>query len=114
MNSILAKLLEVDGVTGAVLLSQDGLPILTANLESDEAETIGALATALLAHLRSATTRLAGGDLHGVRLACTDGAIDVRSLDELILLVVQDASFDQPTFDHVLPQVTAECLEFAL
>lgn len=114
MQSLLNPLLEVDGVVGALLLSQDGLPVASANLDLDDAETIGALATALLVHLRSATLRLAGGDLQGVRLDCDDGAIDIRSIKDLLLLVFQDPVVDVVTLETVLPEINARCLEYAV
>jgi predicted regulator of Ras-like GTPase activity (Roadblock/LC7/MglB family) len=114
MTSLLDPLLEVNGVVGALLLSQDGLPVASANLDFDEAETVGALATALVAHMRGAAVRLAGGELQGVRLACDDGTIDLRTLQDLMLVVFEEPEVDTATLGVVLPEVQARCLEFAL
>jgi predicted regulator of Ras-like GTPase activity (Roadblock/LC7/MglB family) len=114
METALMRLLEVDGVLGALLLSQDGLPVASANLDNEEAETVGALATAMLASLRSTTDRLAAGDLQAARLTLEGCCIDIRIVQDLLLLLFHTADVDEATLTAVLPAVTEECLEFAL
>jgi predicted regulator of Ras-like GTPase activity (Roadblock/LC7/MglB family) len=114
MDTTLMRLLEVDGVLGALLLSQDGLPVATANLDNEEAETVGALATAMLASLRQTTDRLAVGDLQGARLTLDGGCIDIRAIQDLLLLLFHEADADQATLAALLPEVAEECREFAM
>jgi predicted regulator of Ras-like GTPase activity (Roadblock/LC7/MglB family) len=111
---MLSRLLEVDGVLAALLLSQDGLPVATANLDEDEAEMIGALMTATVASMRATTDRLASGDLLAARLATGHGLIDIYIVQELFLLILSESEVDRPTLDIVLADVTADCLELAL
>lgn len=114
MDTALMRLLEVDGVLGALLLSDDGLPIASANLEEDEAETVGALVTAMLANLRATTDRLAVGDLQSTRLTLDGGCIDVQHIQDLLLLLFHTPDADEATLAEILPAVRDECQAFAL
>ncbi len=114
MDDMLMRLLEVDGVLAALLLSQDGLPVASANLDDDEAEMIGALATAMVASMRATTDRLASGDLLAARLATDTGLIDIYVVQELLLLLLSEPEVDRQTLDGVLAEVTAQFLELAL
>jgi predicted regulator of Ras-like GTPase activity (Roadblock/LC7/MglB family) len=114
METTLMRLLEVDGVLGALLLSHDGLPVASANLAEDEAETVGALATAMLANLRATTDRLAVGDLTGTRLTMDGGCIDIRLIQDLLLMVFHTRDVDETTLATVMPEVTDACLELAI
>lgn len=105
------RLLEVEGVLGVLLLSDDGLPVASANLEFGEAETVGALATAMLASLYSMTRRLSAGDLVSVQLTLGEGLIEVQVVESLLLLVFREPEIDQPMLGTILPDVIAECRE---
>jgi predicted regulator of Ras-like GTPase activity (Roadblock/LC7/MglB family) len=91
VDETLMRLLEVEGVLGALLLSDNGLSVASANLEYGEAETVGALATAMLASLYSMTKRLVAGDLYSVQLTLGAGVIDVQVIEDLLLLVFREA-----------------------
>lgn len=113
MDEMLLHLLEVDGVLAALLLSEDGLPVASANFDNDEAETMGALTTAMLASMRATTDRLAVGDLSGASLTTDIGIIDVHTIHDLLLLIFREIDTDQITLAALLADVKEECLAFA-
>jgi predicted regulator of Ras-like GTPase activity (Roadblock/LC7/MglB family) len=114
VEETLMHLLEVDGVLGALLLSEDGLPVASANLETDESETVGALATAMLAGLRGNTDRLGVGEIDALSIATSEGQIDLHVIRNLVLLLFREERVDEPTLATVLDEVTEECVAFAV
>lgn len=109
MDKALFRLLEVDGVLGVLLLSQDGLPVASANIEGEEAETTGALVSAMIATMRSTTHRLSVGDLAAARLTTEEGCLNIQILPELLLMIAHEHQIDQTTLDELLPAVTDQC-----
>ena len=114
MEVTLLRLLEVEGVLGVLLLSMDGLPVAAANLDDDDAETVSALATAMLTTVRGTTDRLAIGDLTGASVTTQDGRIEFFLVGDMILVVFEDSDLDRPTLEACIPNVIEECLAFAL
>ena len=114
VEEMLHRLLEVDGVLAASLLSHDGLPVASANLDDDEADTVGALLTAMVASMRATTDRLGVGDLLSTRLTTDSGLIEVFIMQELLLLLITEPNVDRVTLETLLSDVTAHFLEFAL
>jgi predicted regulator of Ras-like GTPase activity (Roadblock/LC7/MglB family) len=114
VEAILQHLLEVDGVLGALLLSNDGLPVASVNLDEDEAETVSALVTAMVAGMRTTSDRLGVGDVQEARLTTEIGVIEIHNVQNLLLLVFSETSVDHATLGHVLSDVKADCVAFAL
>ena len=114
MEDMLYRILEVDGVLAGLLLSQDGLSVASANLDEDEADLIGALATAMVASMRATTDRLAVGNLRAARLATDVGLLDIYLVHDLILLLLCEAEVDRPTLETLLEEATAEWMELAV
>lgn len=113
MEETLQQLLEVEGVLGVVLVSQDGLPIAAINMDETEAETVGALTSAMIGGVRSTTDRLAFGDLEVTQLRTGIGCLRVHSAGELLLLILHEHEVDQHTLDSTVPHVVEHCREFA-
>jgi hypothetical protein len=111
MEETLFRLLEVDGVLGVLLLSHDGLLVASSNMEADEAEMVGALATAMIASMRATTERLAIGTLRQAELETELGRVRITILPELLLLLLLDHEVDRLTLEATMPEITNACLE---
>lgn len=86
METILERLIELQDVTGAVLVGKDGL-IVTGTLHSEDEEVIGAMSAAAFGSISSFVSQMSSGDIRHVTLETQSSVIHFEEVGDLILIV---------------------------
>ena len=87
METILQRLTDLDDVSGAILVSKDGL-IVTGTLHSEEEEIIGAMSAAAFGSITSFINQINHGAMHHVIIEMQNGIIQFEEVGDLILIVI--------------------------
>jgi predicted regulator of Ras-like GTPase activity (Roadblock/LC7/MglB family) len=86
VDTILQRLFEIDGVTGAILVGKDGL-VVASTLEGEEEEFLGAMAAACY----DASTRYIGqlgmGEVRHFIFETPGGTIQIADAGDLLIVV---------------------------
>ncbi|HEU5349465.1 MAG TPA: roadblock/LC7 domain-containing protein [Ktedonobacterales bacterium] len=86
METILQRLMAIDGVTGALLVGKDGLVVASAMNAEDE-EMIGAMAAAAYDASGRYIEQLDVGDIRHALFETTRGVVQVSDCGDLLLVV---------------------------
>lgn len=101
METILQRLMEIDGVTGALLVGKDGL-VIASTMEGEDEEFLSAMAAACY----DATTRYIGqlgmGDIRHAMFETPGGLIQVTDGGDVLIVV-------RSTLQSNLGRVRMEC-----
>jgi uncharacterized protein len=86
LETILQRLLAIDGVTGAVLTGKDGL-VVASTLEGEEEELLGAMAAAAYDAAGRYIEQLGGGDIRHATFETPSASILVTDGGEMLIIV---------------------------
>jgi len=86
VETVLQRLLEIDGVTGALLVGKDGL-VVASTLEGEEEEFLGAMAAACYDASARYIGQLGMGDVRHFIFETPSGTIQISDAGELLLVV---------------------------
>ena len=101
MDAILQRLLEIEGVTGALLAGKDGL-VVASTLEGEEEEFLGAMAAACFDASSRYLGQLNMGDVRHAIFETPAGVVQVTDAGELLLVV-------RSTQHSNMGRIRAEC-----
>ncbi len=90
METILERLMAIDGVTGVLLVGKDGL-VTASTMPSDEEELVGAMAAAVYDATSRYIDQLGGGETRHSIFETPGGILQVTDGGE-VLIVVRAAS----------------------
>ncbi|HEX6541183.1 MAG TPA: roadblock/LC7 domain-containing protein [Ktedonobacterales bacterium] len=85
METILQRLMAIDGVTGALLVGKDGLVVASAM--DDDDELVGAMAAAAYDASGRYIDQLSIGDIRHVLFETTRGVVQVSDAGDLLIVV---------------------------
>jgi predicted regulator of Ras-like GTPase activity (Roadblock/LC7/MglB family) len=86
VETILQRLLEIDGVTGALLVGKDGL-VVASTLEGEDEEFLGAMAAACLDASGRYLGQLGMGEVRHAIFETPGGVLQVTDAGDLLLVV---------------------------
>ena len=86
METILQRLMAIDGVTGALLVGKDGLVVASA-MDGEEEEMVGAMAAAAYDASGRYIEQLSIGDIRHALFEATGGVIQVSDGGDLLIVV---------------------------
>ena len=86
METILQRLLAIDGVTGALLAGKDGL-VVASTLEGEEEELLGAMAAAAYDAAGRYIEQLGAGDIRHATFETPGGTIHVSDGGQMLIIV---------------------------
>lgn len=86
METILQRLLAIEGVTGALLTGKDGL-VVASTLEGEEEELLGAMAAAAYDAAGRYIEQLGAGDIRHATFETPGGIILVTDGGEMLIIV---------------------------
>ncbi len=86
METILQRLLAIDGVTGALLTGKDGL-VVASTLDGEEEELLGAMAAAAYDAAGRYIEQLGVGDIRHATFETPGGIILVTDGGEMLIIV---------------------------
>jgi predicted regulator of Ras-like GTPase activity (Roadblock/LC7/MglB family) len=86
VETILQRLLEIDGVTGALLVGKDGL-VVASTLDGEDEEFLGAMAAAGYDAASRYIGQLAMGDVRHTIFETPGGVIQVSDAGDLLIVV---------------------------
>jgi uncharacterized protein len=86
VETILQRLMAIDGVTGALLVGKDGLVVASA-MDGEDEEMVGAMAAAAYDASGRYIEQLAMGDIRHVLFETTRGVVQVGDGGDLLVVV---------------------------
>jgi predicted regulator of Ras-like GTPase activity (Roadblock/LC7/MglB family) len=86
METILQRLTELEGVSGAILVGKDGL-VVAGTLDGDDAEVLGAMAAACFSALSHYTEEIGTGEARQAVIEARRGTLSMIEIGDLILVV---------------------------
>jgi predicted regulator of Ras-like GTPase activity (Roadblock/LC7/MglB family) len=86
VDSILQRLLAIDGVTGALLTGKDGL-VVASTLDGEEEELLGAMAAAAYDAAGRYIEQLGVGDIRHATFETPGGTILVTDGGEMLIII---------------------------
>ena len=92
METILQRLLDIEGVTGALLVGKDGL-VVSSTMEGEDEELLAAMAAACHDAIMRYIDQLGMGDVRHAIYETPGGAVQISDAGDL-LIVVRSSSLD--------------------
>lgn len=86
METLLQRLTEIEGVTGAILVGKDGL-VVAGTTESEDAEVLGAMAAACFSSITRFTEEIGIGEMRKAVIESAHGTLHMAEVGDLILVV---------------------------
>ena len=86
MEQILQRLLEIDGVTGALLVGKDGL-VVASTMDGEEEEFLAAMAAACYDATLNYIGQLGMGDIHHAIFEAAGGAVQIADGGDMLIVV---------------------------
>jgi predicted regulator of Ras-like GTPase activity (Roadblock/LC7/MglB family) len=86
METILQRLMAIDGVLGALLAGKDGL-VTASTMETDEEELVGAMAAAAYDATSRYIEQLGSGEIRSAIFETPGGVLQVTDGGELLIIV---------------------------
>ena len=102
MREILESLGDRFGVRGSLLLTRDGVVVASALQKDMDAESVAALASAIISEAARATARLALGPTRRMILTAGFGRLLFEPFEELVLVVAIEPGLD---IEHTLLEI---------
>lgn len=106
METILQRLMEIEGVTGALLASKDGL-VVASTMEGEDEEFLGAMAAACYDATSRYIEQLNMGAVRHSMFETPGGTIQVTDSGDLLLVV-------RSTYQASIGRVRMECGQASL
>lgn len=91
METILQRLMEIDGVTGALLVGKDGL-VVASTMEGEDEEFLAAMAAACYDSTTRYIDQLGMGEVRHALFETPGGTISVTEAGELLIVVRSTSS----------------------
>src|SRR5262249_52171266 len=83
---ILQRIIEIEGVAGAILVGKDGL-VVAGTLDGDDAEVLGAMAAACFGAISHYTEEIGTGEARRAVIESAHGTLYMIEVGDLILAV---------------------------
>lgn len=91
METFLQRLIDLDEVSGALLVGKDGL-IVAGTLGSEDEELLGAISAAVLGSITDYTARINNGEMRYMIVETKTGTVHLADASGLILVVTTNTS----------------------
>lgn len=88
MRESISPISQIEGVTGAVLVSRDGLVVASTIESEDDEEVAAAMAASIFGTIDNATSRMGLGSAHDTIVETESHAMQIMGIGELILVVI--------------------------
>lgn len=106
MDTILQRLLEIDGVTGALLVGKDGL-VVASTLEGEDEEFLAAMAAACYDATGRYIDQLGMGEVRHSLYELPAGAIHIADAGDLLIVV-------RSNYQANIGRIRMECIKAGL
>ena len=101
METILQRLIEIEGVTGALLVGKDGL-VVASTMEGEDEEFVSAMAAACYDATARYIEQLGMGDVRHAMFETPGGTIQVTDAGDLLIVV-------RSTYSANVGRIRMEC-----
>lgn len=109
---VLERLVEMEGVYGACIVSRDGLPVLAEWPHTANVDTVAAMGAALMGAAETSLLEFGDRSIETVLVVSQGMRLVILGVDEEVLLVsAMDRSLPIEAFDHTLRQHLTELEE---
>ena len=90
METILQRLIEIEGVSGAIIVGKDGL-VVAGTMDGDDAEVLGAMAAACFSAISRYTEEIGTGEARRAVIEAERGTLYMIEVGDLILVITTQA-----------------------
>lgn len=90
METILQRLIDLDEITGTVIIGKDGL-IVAGTLHNDDEDMLSAMSAAVFGSIASYTSQTNHGDATHIIIETSTGSIQFAEAGDLLLVVTTRA-----------------------